>query len=140
MIRFELQLKEYGWKVYCYFAKTCYHTDEVMQRLQSLGCDKSTLQRAWQNLSTCTLDTGLTYSDFGNRQSVMVIALTSSAEEFINSFTHELAHLRRHIEKGCGIDPDGEEICYVAGEFARECYRYAHDLFCTHCREKCDCL
>lgn len=135
MIRLELILQTYGWKVYCYFAKTCYYTDEIVQRLRTLGCKGDTLRIAQQNLSTCMLDTGLTYSNLENRESVMVVALTSSAEEYMNSFTHELAHLRRHIEKGCDIDPDSEEICYIAGEFARACYEPAHALFCPLCHK-----
>lgn len=135
MIRFVLLSEKYRWKVYFYLAKSCYHTEEILRTLKSLGCDDALMARAEENLSTCTLNTGLTFSNPDRRGSVVVVALTSSPEEFANSLVHELSHLRRHIEVACGIDPDSEEPCYIIGELMRSIYPRAHELFCPHCRK-----
>ena len=44
----------------------------------------------------------------------MVISLTSTPEEFQNSWDHEKGHLCRHISKAFGIDPYGEEAQYLS--------------------------
>ena len=81
----------------------------------SIGCAGMDLLRARHNLTVGDLDTGLTYSDFAGRNTVMVISLTSSPAEFLNSWLHEMQHLSRHIEQACGISPYGEEAAYLAG-------------------------
>lgn len=53
-------------------------------------------------MRACNLNTGITYSNIRNRETVMVIALTSSPEEFQNSFDHEKGHLCRHISRAFG--------------------------------------
>lgn len=135
MIRFDLLSVRYRWKVRFFLAKSCYHTAEILNALRGIGCDDALLSKAEQNLSTCTLNTGLTYSNPERRESVLVVALTSTPADFANSLVHELSHLRRHIEKAYNIDPDSEEPCYLIGEIMQSVYVQAHELLCPHCRK-----
>ena len=91
MIRQRFDIEEYGWKVAVYYAVDCYYTDEIMGRLYDIGCRGDDLETAYRNLSSGKPDTGLTYSNYGTRQTVMVIGITSSPAEFQNSYDHELS-------------------------------------------------
>ena len=75
----------------------------------SIGCRGRDLAKAVRNLRSGDRNTGIIYSNFQERETVMVISRTSSPEEFLNSWEHEKKHLARHIEQAYGIDPFGEE-------------------------------
>ena len=65
----------------------------------------------------------------------LVISLTSSPEEFLNSWEHEKKHLARHIEQAYGIDPYREEAAYLEGTIAQKMFPVARKFICEHCRE-----
>lgn len=88
----------------------------------------------YKNMRSCNLNTGITYSNIRNRQTVMVIALTSSPAEFQNSFDHEKGHLCRHISRAFGIDPYGEEAQYLSGYVGQKMFPVAKKFLCEHCR------
>lgn len=87
------------------------------------------------NLSSCKLDTGLTYSNYSTHETVMVIGINSSAEEFMNSFCHERKHLEMHIAKAFDLNPWGEEVAYLSGKIGQKMYRVAKKFLCEHCRK-----
>lgn len=134
MIRQQFDISKYDWKVEVYYAVDCYYTDEIMGRLYDIGCRGDDLQTAYENLSAGKPDTGLTYSIYGTRQTVMVIGITSSAAQFQNSYDHERKHLEAHIAAALGIDPWGEEICYLSGEIGQLMFEKARLMLCD-----CDC-
>lgn len=134
MIRQQFDISRYDWKVEVYYAVDCYYTDEIMGRLYDIGCRGDNLQTAYENLSAGKLDTGLTYSNYATRHTVMVIGLTSSAAQFQNSYDHERKHLEAHIAAALGIDPWGEEICYLSGEIGQLMFEKARLMLCD-----CDC-
>lgn len=105
--------------VHIFYAVTCYWTDIIMDALESIDCPEDILLESYQNLNACKLDTGLTYSNYGRRETVMVIGLTSSPSEFLNSFDHERKHLEAHIANAFRINPWGEEIAYLSGDIAQ---------------------
>ena len=80
---------------------------------------------------SCSLDTGLIYSNPQMRESVIVVALASSKEQLENSLRHECQHLVIHIANTCGIDLQSEELCYLAGEIAMLLYPVSHKLTCA---------
>lgn len=135
MIRQTLYIKKYDWVVHAYFYVSEYYTDEIMDKLWSLGCDVETSRKAYQNLSKGDLDTGLCYSNYRWRESVLVIAKTSSADEFFNSIHHELCHLQSHIANVYRLNPLGEEVAYLTGEIARDIFPYVKHLICECCRK-----
>lgn len=134
MIQQELYIERYDWKVTVYHAVSQYWADDIYSHLLSIGCGGSFAKEAYRNLQRSELNTGLTYSNIRDKVSVVVIALTSSAEEYINSFCHELRHLCNHIEEGAGIDSSSEEACYLAGNIAAMMFRECHQLMCDGCR------
>lgn len=128
-------MPKYGWTVHTYIAVHQYYTHEILDKMRELGADQHLLSRAYGNLVSGNLNTGLTYSNPERHESVVVVALTSSPEEFANSLVHEMSHLRRHIENACDIDPDSEEPCYLMGELVQSMYAKAYELLCPHCRK-----
>ena len=139
MIRQDIYLERYDWHVRIYYAATTYWVERIVRDLRLIGCRGSDLAEARRNLSAGRLDTGLTYSNYRRRATVMVIALTSSPAEFLNSWEHEKKHLARHIEQTYAIDPFGEEAAYLEGTIAQKMFPVAKKFICEQCREKLLC-
>lgn len=144
MITRDLYIRKYDWLVHIYYAVTCYWTDEIMQKLYDIKCPSDKLHVAYRNLTKCKLDTGLTYSNYQMRETVMVIGLTTSPAEFLNSFDHERKHMEAHMAQALQIDPWGEEIAYLSGETAQSLSKDVQ-LFMCDCHKhklemKCRCV
>lgn len=134
MIRSHFDLPKYDWCVYTYYVVTKPNADEILNALVHIGCDGKTLDRAYRNLTSGRLDTGLTYSNIDTRETVMVFAKTSSAKEFQQSYKHETGHLQAHIAQTFGIDPYGEELQYIGDDIVEATWEIVKDLLCDHCR------
>lgn len=76
--------------------------------MYSIGCDGEMLRTAYENMSSGKMNTGITYSNFRDRETVMVIAITSlqkslknhggmSADILLHIFVRLL--ILRHTEK-----------------------------------------
>lgn len=81
-------------------------------------------------------NTGITYSNFKYKCSVVVIGLTTSAEQFQNTFDHEKGHLAMHISSALNIAPQGEEFQYLTGEIGQAMFKAAKRFLCDDCRKK----
>lgn len=136
MIVQDFWLKRYKWHVRAYYAVRRYWAEGIVRDLRSAGCAGRQLRKAWDNLRSGDLNTGITYSNFGKRETVMVISLTSTPAEFLNSWTHEMQHLCRHVAQAFGINPYGEEAAYLAGDVAQKMFPVARKLLCEHCRKE----
>ena len=136
MIVQDIYLPEYDWHCRVYYAVTGYWADEILSELKDLGCSGAKYKRAVRNLRSGHLDTGLTYSNQSFRESVIVIGLTSSPEEFAHSFDHEKGHLAKHIASAFGIDPFGEDLQYLSGDIAKKMFPVAKKFMCECCRKK----
>ena len=132
MVHRRIRIREYGWVVDIFYAVTCYWTGRIMRELEAIDCPEYILEMSYRNLKSCKMDTGLTYSNYLTRETVMVIGLTSSSSEFLNSFDHERKHLEAHIAEACGIDPWGEEIAYLSGNIAQMLAKDV-EMFVCHC-------
>lgn len=135
MIVQDFYIPKYDWEVRVYYAVDCYDTGRIIADLRRVGCRGADLMDAFRNMRSCNLNTGITYSNVRDRQTVMVIALTSSPDEFQNSWDHEKGHLCRHISKAFGIDPYGEEAQYLSGEVGLKMFPIAKRFLCEHCRK-----
>lgn len=133
MIRQHFALPRYGWHVYAYYVVTEPNAEEVLDALVHIGCGGEDLERAYTNLTSGNLDTGLTYSNRDTRETVMVIARTSSAKEFQKSYKHETGHLQDHIAQTFGINPHGEELQYIGDDIVEATWETAKDLLCDRC-------
>ena len=105
-----------------------------MRSLERAGCKGENLATAYQNLSSDEKNTGLCFS--GEGESVVVISVTSSKPQFMNSLVHELHHLASHIAAAVGYDLTGEDVCYLAGKIAEEMYPVAGRYLCENCGRK----
>lgn len=110
-----------------------------MKDLYNCGCRGYSLRKAYRNLTEGNLNTGLTYSSFRNHETVMVLSLTSTPEQFQNSFDHEKGHLCRHISQAFGIAPYGEEAQYLSGYVGQKMFPVARKFLCKHCRKELEC-
>lgn len=136
MIVQDMYLDRVDWHVRVYYAVTTYYADEIIDELMSIGCKGDDLRKAKDSLWAGKLDTGLTYSNLERHETVMVIAKASEGAEYWNSIDHERNHLLQHISVVYHIDPYGEEISYISGEFIRSVYRMAKGLLCDCCRKR----
>lgn len=129
-------LPRYRWYVRVYYAVTAYWTDDIIRDLVRIGCHGTELRRAYDNLLRGDLNTGITYSNTAAGETVMVISLTSSSPQFLNSWLHEMRHLSRHIERAFKINPYGEEAAYLAGEIGQRMFPVAKRFVCEYCRKR----
>ena len=136
MIIQNFRLPKYRWRVRVYYAVTAYWTDDIIRDLMSIGCYGTKLRRAYDNLLRGDMNTGITYSNTAEGETVMVISLTSTPAQFLNSWLHEMRHLSRHIERACGISPYGEEAAYLAGDIGQRMFPVARKFICEHCRKR----
>lgn len=133
MIRQRFHIEDYGWTVYAYYAVDAYYVDEIVSLLYRTGCDGQDIAKAEEILSSGKLDTGLAYSNITSHETVMVIAMTSSAQEFAKSWRHETGHLAAHIARAYGIDPYGEEIQYIGDKIVGKTWHIAKNFLCEEC-------
>lgn len=78
MIRQDFYIAEYGWHARIYYAVTTYWTERIANDLWDIGCRGNSLAKAVRNLKAGDLNTGITYSNFQDGETVMVISRTSS--------------------------------------------------------------
>lgn len=136
MIRQVFYIPQYKWTVTVYYAVTGYDVERIMRGLRQIGCGEGDLRRAYHNIASGAVDTGLTYSNAELRQTIMLIGRTTTAEQFQNSLDHEKGHLCRHISQAMHIDPYGEEAEYLAGYVGQRIFEVARMFPCDTCRRK----
>ena len=136
MIAQDFYLPRYDWRVRVYYAVTTCWAKEIVAGLRMLGCGGERLRRAERNLTESRLDTGLTFSNLKRRETLMVISTTSTPGQFLNSWTHEMFHLCRHVARRFGVDPYGEEAAYLAGTVGQKMFPVARKFLCEHCKEE----
>ena len=136
MIVQDIYLPEYDWHCRVFYAVTGYWADDILYELSEIDCIGKDYRRAQESLYSGRVNTGLTFSNYKLKESVMVIALTSSPEEFAHSFDHEKGHLAKHIAAAYNLDPFGEELQYLSGDIAKEMFPIAKRFLCECCRRK----
>lgn len=129
----DLYIENCKWHVKIYIAVTCYYTDDICRSLLEIECPISILHRARESMRECNLNTGLTYSNGNRRESVIVVAMASSPNEFINSLTHEVRHLTDHILKELEYSVGGEPVAYLTGDIIGSLWEDIHQFTCCKC-------
>lgn len=137
MIRQKIILNKYhDWEIYAYYAVTTYYIDEILEHLWNIGIDGSNALNAYNNLSKNSLNSGLCYSNYAKKKTVIVVAKSSSAKEFLNSMTHEASHACTHVATALHIDLRSEDYAYMVGDLCMEMYDKVKHLLCDYCRNK----
>lgn len=115
MNRQQTYLPDYDWRVTVITDFTCRDTAKVAEALANTGCLGDCMLRARDNMEACETETGLTFSNAAMRESVSVVYRASYFGGFINTLTHEMDHVAKHIALACGVDVFSEEASDIAG-------------------------
>ena len=108
--------------------------DEILDELYDMGC--SHVDEIEQDLTVNPYNNGLTFSNTKDRNSLIIIGLTETPDEFQNTYDHEKGHLAMHIAEEDNIDVFGEEFQYLVGEIGKQTFRVARKFLCEHCRRE----
>ena len=136
MIIKDFYIRKYDWELRCYFAVDSYYAHEIMEDLYKLGINPNSAKRAFRNLLESNDNTGLCYSSFEDRKSVIVTSLTTEAKEFAHSWVHEITHCACHIAQVDCIDLKSEQFCYLVGDIAKMTFKNVSKLLCDCCKKK----
>ena len=125
MIKDEFLIKT--WKVTVLYECTCDDIDYIIETLKDIQCPNKFIKEALNNLETCNLNIGLTYSNIKLKSSVIVINKTSSFSQLINTIAHEYFHLICHISKSLEIE-DEEQLAYLNGDLNMRSYNFVENF------------
>lgn len=117
---------KYDWKITILYECTCDDIDYIISALRRIHCPHKYIKEAIDNLETCNLNTGLTYSNANLKSSVIVINKTSSFGQTVNSISHEYYHLLQHLAKVLNIN-DEEELASLNGDLNMYSYNFLID-------------
>ena len=129
-------IAQHNWLVKTYIDTTSKDADVILAELESLGADMDVMRKAYDNLRSGGLNTGLTYASPWNRETVIVVSRATSAEEYFNSIVHEIAHAGVYTCDALGIELKSEEAAYFQGGLARDIYPCIKGFLCECCRRK----
>lgn len=115
MIRQDILLEKYNWKVVVCFLEKDSDIDDAMDVLSESDCVGTPLIEAYDHISQDIPNVGLTYTNVAKRSSIVIVGKSTSEAECINSIAHELFHVVAHICNHLNIDMQGEEPCYLMG-------------------------
>ena len=116
-----------NWNVIILYECTCNDIDFIIETLKEIKCPNKFIKEALNNLESCNLNIGLTYSNITLESSVIVINKTSSFSQLINTISHEYYHLICHMSKALGIE-DEEELAYLNGDLNMRSYNFIKKL------------
>ena len=114
MIRQRFEIPRIGWSVYVFYAVDALDTGVIERQLRAIGCNDT--ERVCRGIGEP--NSGVTYTNTANRASVVVIGLTTSADEFANTY-----------------EPYGEQEQYIAGYVSQQMFSVAKSFLCEHCRK-----
>ena len=116
-----------NWNIQILYECTCEDIDFIIETLKEINCPNKFIKEALNNLYSCNLNIGLTYSNITLRSSVIVINKTSSFSQLINTISHEYYHLICHISRALDIE-DEEQLAYLNGDLNMRSYNFVKNL------------
>jgi hypothetical protein len=131
MICRDIYIEQYDWEVHCYFAVNKYYTERILSVLSALGCSDSIFYQVEKKLARNEKNAGFTYSNPDKQESLLVVGLATSNEEYVNSISHELRHLCDDIASVYDIPSKGEEVAYLTGDIAGKLADIIQVLVCN---------
>ena len=117
----------YNWKVTILYECSCEDINFIIETLKDINCPNKYIKEAFNNLKSCSLNVGLTYSNTKQKSSVIVINKTSSFAQLINTVSHEYYHLICHIQRTLKIY-DEEQLAYLNGDLNMRSYQFIEKL------------
>lgn len=136
MVEQTIMLPHWNWLVKIYYEVEKKDAERIIRALKDAGCKGRKMIDAKGKLAQCIPDTGFTFSNPGERRSVVMMCNTTCADEFANSFEHEKRHLSINIADAYDIDIHSEEFAYLAGDIAQMMFSVAKRFMCDCCRKR----
>ena len=68
----------YNWKITILYECSCDDIDYIIEALKGINCPNKYIKEALENLETCNLNIGLTYSNLKLKSSIIIVNKTSS--------------------------------------------------------------
>ena len=121
------EFKILDWNIIILYECTCDDIDFIIETLKQTHCPNKFIKEAINNLETCDLNIGLTYSNISLKSSVIIVNKTSSFSQLINTISHEYFHLICHLSKALDIT-DEEELAYLNGDLNMRSYIFVKKL------------
>lgn len=106
-------LDNYDWLIKVFYLIEDPFIEGILGELDSIDCEPDAFYRAAEMLENDEFNTGFTYTDEEKHVTFLVIGKTTSADEFFNTFIHEIGHAAAHIAEYMGIKPYSEELQYL---------------------------
>lgn len=132
MIEQGFSIGDRNWWVMVYYdARTPDDLRKVEGVLMASGCPEEMLIPAIKNLKRW--NGGYTFSNLGERVSIIIIGKATDASQMFDSIVHEMKHLAEHIGEYYGIDPREELSAYLQGEVGRKMWPAAAMVLCPKC-------
>ena len=135
MIRQRFEIPKYGWKVKVWYAVDDCYTEEIVDAMDELGANDDFVREAVRMMDAGMLNQGLTIADNKSKRAMVVIGITTSAEQFHNTYEHEKRHLVEFVADAEGMPMHGEEISYLDGYVAAKMWQACKGLMCDCCRK-----
>lgn len=111
MIHFNFKIS--GWSVSVWVATDSY-SEEIYEDFARVGANGDAIRALDIIIREEKKNVGMTYTDIGKEESILLIGLSDSYKEYINTMFHETAHLAHHIANKRGMSEEG--ICYLQGK------------------------
>ena len=121
MMHFKTYLDKFDWNIECYVTTDSLEINKIMCRLKQLGCSDKIMVKAYKILED-QINSGFAYSNSKLKSSLMIINMSTSMDEFINTYNHEKNHVEMHICEAFNIDPFSEEAADLSGQIAQYFY------------------
>ena len=77
-------------------------------------------------------NSGVTFSNFEFKTSVVCINKTTSREQLINTISHEADHVQNAICDYYNVSLDSEDAAYLIGYIVGKIYYHSRRLFCSY--------
>lgn len=131
MIKQGFYIGNRDWWVMVYYDVQPHNLTEIEGVLLSNGCTREQAEETCRNIRQ--VNTGFTMTDYNNRNSVILVSHTTSAEQMFDTIMHEIKHLTEHISNYYNLDPKEELAAYLQGEVGRQMWCAASMVLCPHC-------
>lgn len=121
MLRQYIEVGERKWGIIVYYFVDPSGFIEIDDALIQLDCPDDDIDDALEVLSK--KNTGFTFSNSEYKMSLVCIAKTTTAEQFISTIAHEAKHVQSHICAYYGVKENTEQAAYLIGYIAKQMYK-----------------
>lgn len=136
MIIQTIYLPRYKWTITVYYAVDGYYSEQILEELERYNPSEFEYNQIKGLMENYEYNTGFTFTNYDEKESLVVIGLTTSPAEFQDTFDHEKGHLAMHIAQYYEISPYGEKYQYLVGDIGKKLFPVARRFLCEHCRKE----